>query len=184
MGWTFTHRESGTSTLAFFNQEWSSVTILDIASRGAEVYMAVRGRDDLVFGVAIETAWRHRDYHNFGYKDHEEGMGPYLYNCPARILDLLSPVESLYTGDPAMWAARWRDECRKRIASRKAKPKLKAGMTIRLAEPLRFKDGRTLQAFYVRSAHPLRLTDPAYPAGAWYRVPRRVLDEGFEVVNA
>ena len=30
--------------------------------------------------------------HGFGYKDQSESMGPYQYDCPQRIIRLLSPI--------------------------------------------------------------------------------------------
>lgn len=50
---------------------------------------------------------------NFGYKAMSEDCGPYYYDCPKTILDLLTPTDNEN-------AVSWREECRKRLA----KPKL------------------------------------------------------------
>ena len=44
----------------------------------------------------------------FGYKDMCETMGPYAAECPAEILDLLTPTENAY-------ANAWRNRCREAI---------------------------------------------------------------------
>ena len=75
-----------------------------------------------------------RDGYLFGYKDQDETMGPYKYDCPASILDLLGPPGNEY-------AAQWREQCRQRLAlttRRKPAP----GDTLVLAEALTFTDGQ------------------------------------------
>ena len=49
-----------------------------------------------------------------GYKDMEESMGPYECDCPALILDLLTPTDRDY-------ALHWRARCSENIAARGAK---------------------------------------------------------------
>ena len=70
-----------------------------------------------------------------------ETMGPYSYDCPASILDLLGPPGNEY-------AANWREACRQRLAltsRRKPKP----GDTLVLAEALTFTDGLSERSFRV-----------------------------------
>lgn len=45
----------------------------------------------------------------FGYKPYDEGTGPFVYDCPAEILDTLSPTDS-------STALHWRETCRARRA--------------------------------------------------------------------
>ena len=52
-----------------------------------------------------------RDGYLFAYKDQDEMMGPYKYDCPASILDLLGPPGNDY-------AAQWREQCRQRSSRR------------------------------------------------------------------
>ena len=52
--------------------------------------------------------YRPNEYYNIGYKDMEESEGPYYYNCPERILKLLTPTSNEY-------ALRWRKKCWERI---------------------------------------------------------------------
>jgi len=70
-----------------------------------------------------------------------ETMGPYHYDCPASILDLLGPPGNEY-------AAKWREACRARLAltsRRKPRP----GDMLVLAEPLTFTDGQSERSFRV-----------------------------------
>lgn len=62
-------------------------------------------------------------YDNFAYKDMDETMGPFCYDCPKSILDLLSPTENKE-------ANKWRECCYNRIAKRKILNKLKDGARI------------------------------------------------------
>jgi hypothetical protein len=81
---------------------------------------------------------RDKEGYVFGYKDMDETMGPCQHDCPAAILDLLTPIDS-------EWANAWRQKCRARLA--KARPR--AGQTLVLAHPLTFNDGATHSRFLV-----------------------------------
>ena len=54
-----------------------------------------------------------KEYCNFGYKDMDESCGPYQYDCPVSILNLLSPTEYEY-------AIEWRKACRENAAKKAA----------------------------------------------------------------
>jgi hypothetical protein len=82
-----------------------------------------------------------RDGYLFAYKDQDEMMGPYKYDCPASILDLLGPPGNDY-------AAQWREQCRERLAlTTRRKPR--SGDTLVLAQPLTFTDGKAERSFRV-----------------------------------
>jgi hypothetical protein len=81
----------------------------------------------------------------FGYKDMEESMGPYESDCPAPILDLLTPTDREY-------AVQWRARCRENTVARRtraSKPNPRAGQVIVFDEPLSFADGRSFQQLEV-----------------------------------
>lgn len=95
------------------------------------------------FAIICLVKWNPgaRSGEEFGYKDMSETMGPYSYDCPASILDLLGPPANEY-------AANWRRACRQRLAltsRRKPKP----GDTLVLAEALTFTDGQSERSFRV-----------------------------------
>ncbi|NSW83918.1 MAG: hypothetical protein HPY90_11735 [Syntrophothermus sp.] len=83
-----------------------------------EAYLAVEYGDadgaKGVFGLVCLLDYRPNDYYNFGYKDMAEEMGPYFYNCPERILELLTPTDD-------EWALKWRETCWKVIREKKEK---------------------------------------------------------------
>jgi len=74
----------------------------------------------------------------FGYKDMDETMGPCASDCPARILDLLTPTDSKY-------ATEWRARCKRRLTKLLPKP----GQTIVLEAPMKFSDNTSQSRFKV-----------------------------------
>lgn len=70
-----------------------------------------------------------------------ETMGPYSYDCPASILDLLGPPGNEY-------AAHWRENCRQRLALTTRRKPAPGDMLV-LAEPLTFTDGQSERSFRV-----------------------------------
>ena len=86
-----------------------------------------------------------REGYIFGYKDMEESMGPCESDCPAAILDLLTPTTSQN-------ALEWRQNCRARAAARRAKaakPSPRPGQTIIFDQPLTFGNGVTVSEMQV-----------------------------------
>lgn len=70
-----------------------------------------------------------------------ETMGPYNYDCPASILDLLGPPGNEY-------AAQWREHCRQRLALTSRRKPAPGDMLV-LSEPLTFTDGQSERSFRV-----------------------------------
>lgn len=133
MGWTWMSkplnvkgylRDQLTGEDAMWKHEVLDIAI--VAMR--ECYAAVKRAnketgESYVFAAVILLDYRKGQFGgdtDFGYKDMDESMGPYVIKCPARILDLLTP-----TTDAT--AFRWREMCRKRIAQRTTAPRLKSG---------------------------------------------------------
>lgn len=116
MGWSYEHRDKGTSNFDWFKQDWSpGYELLDGATVGGTFYGALRRPDGLVTAVVILTRWAPNDHFNFGTKSMTESWGPVEDRCPQRILDLLSPVEDLFPGEDSssrQWASEWRQRCR------------------------------------------------------------------------
>jgi hypothetical protein len=132
MGWTFTHREKGTSNLDWFRQEFcpsEPERLIDVATKNGTAYAAYRSDSDGVIAFVILTRWVRGDYYNFGYKDMDEGQGPSDDDCPARIFALLDPLPP-EKADPSVetnWAAQWRQ----RVEERLNRPKVTKGMRVR-----------------------------------------------------
>ncbi len=61
-----------------------------------------------VWAAVIKVTQTRGDY-GFCYKDMDETEGPCYYDCPAKILDLLTPTDSAYANE-------WRAKCREKLA--------------------------------------------------------------------
>jgi hypothetical protein len=88
---------------------------------GSTYYAAIRlkaeDRPNMVIAVvcltSVQTSYGKKQ---FGYKDMTENEGPNARQCPASILDLLTPTESEY-------ALGWREDCRKYAESKRVSNK-------------------------------------------------------------
>jgi len=179
---TYTHKDSSLSIKDFFNQEFGfasdrrTVKLLDCAVVNfREAYLAFEDLDRAtgkreVFAVVCLLDYKPNDYYNFGYKDMEESEGPYYYNCPERILRLLTPTTNEY-------ALKWRKKCWERIESLKSMPKLTQGDIIEFQKPMPFSDGTEQSRLQLVDDSNrrgfLRFQDP--DRGGYYRVSREVL---------
>lgn len=149
MGWTYTNRSDSQTDREFFTKEFSSCNIVDMSAPiKSTIYVVLENKKALgdLFAVVILTQWCRKDHYNFGYKDIEECMGPYSYDCPIRLLDLLSPTESEYANE---WRKLCREQAKKTASIRKKMKMLKPGVVIRFPEPLKFTNRRRLREFKV-----------------------------------
>lgn len=142
MGTTCTHKPHGVSVADFLIQHgvfrWGeenphTYRVLDTALVNlTEFYAAVEmvhkeTGERRVWAAMVKVTFirSKRQFYgeteNFCYKDMDESMGPCYYNCPERILKLLTPTEHAY-------AVKWREECWRKINKKKARPKIKPGM--------------------------------------------------------
>ena len=126
---------------------------LDGARAGNTVYLAIKATDkktgrSFVFAAVILISNTKKD--GFGYKDQTETMGPHQYDCPERIMRLLSPVGDL---PYASYAADWRAGVAARRAEkrrrRQLRNSLRIGSTVTLQTAVRFPGGATATAFSV-----------------------------------
>ena len=92
--------------------------------------------DREVIAVVCLVRYNPRDAEGyiFGYKDMDETMGPCEAECPAAILDLLTPTNRDH-------ALAWRERCRATATKRAATSKLRDGDLVVFTEPIRFADG-------------------------------------------
>ena len=160
MGWLYMQSLKGHSGPRQYLDAQFTFTRPDVSSRvlrsalvGMRVYYAaieiVRspagGRTVFAAVCLVNYNPRDREGYIFGYKDMDESVGPNESECPAAILDLLTPTEYPY-------AKAWRERCRANLAARRVlsnKPSPRAGQTILFDEPLSFSDGRRLDRFDV-----------------------------------
>jgi hypothetical protein len=136
MGWTTTHKPSHIGAKEYIELNcltWDSPThdyrVLDGGVKNFRTYYGAVEKTDRttgerqVFAVIFMLQFYKNDYHNFGYKDMDESVGPYQAECPERILKLLTPTTSQY-------AQQWRDACWAKINAKKAKPAINVGTAL------------------------------------------------------
>lgn len=121
-----------------FNWEDESrkVEVLKSSMVGSTYYAAVKSLNktngyECVTATVCLTSTNAKDYFNFAYKDMDESMGPYKYDCPKGILDLLTPTESEYANE-------WRKKCYEQLAKKKnpnSFGKLPVGTIIKVIMP-------------------------------------------------
>jgi hypothetical protein len=103
MGWTYTHKTKGSSIKDFFQTQFGGCVVDCKVVNLREAYLAVQ-HGDKVFAVVALLHYDNKSYHNFGYKDMDETMHPYYYNCPRSIRNLLTPTDNIE-------AITWRNKC-------------------------------------------------------------------------
>ena len=123
MGWTYSHKPKWQTVQSFLEERFNCVNesgswkILKCKSSIREAYIALEvihtGQPRRVVGVVCLLGYDKKSHYNFGYKDMDEGMGPYSYNCPAEILDMLTPTDNEY-------ALKWREKCRETLRKNKS----------------------------------------------------------------
>ncbi len=187
MGWMFVNKPYNVTTKEFLKKEFTweredglYCRVLDCAVvHLCEAYLAIERGDATgpkeVFAVVCLLQYRPNDYYNFGYKDMDEDMHPYHYNCPERILKLLTP-----TDNPS--AKEWREECWKRLRKRKERPRLQKGKVIQFEEPIPFSSGRRESTFRIEDPRRLWVSDRhgwRYKLSRWVieRLPYRILED-------
>lgn len=119
MGWTYTYRSGKIDRLSecrnTFGEDPKWATIVKDALVGDVYYAAMQSaRTGEVWALIALTDI---DGHEFGYKDMDETMGPYCFDCPNSILKLLTPTDNEYAKD-------WRKKCYENTNKRRPdKPK-------------------------------------------------------------
>jgi hypothetical protein len=148
MGWTFRHKgpnvtakEEVIRELTCENEHGSwKVLACEIKGHAAYCASEIIKKDEqgkllmdtrIVIGTVVAIEYARKDHYNFGTKVMDEDMGPYFYDCPARILNLLTPTKSEY-------AQKWREECRRQIAKKTSTPRLEYGDVLVFPFPLSF----------------------------------------------
>ena len=85
-------------------------------NEGKDVYVQIPESEQKVFAVVFLTSVDSKDYYNFSYKDMDETMCPYCFDCPIGILNLLSKTDNEY-------ALEWREKCHEKHNEKKAEKK-------------------------------------------------------------
>jgi len=153
MGWTFYHKPKGIkavdSIIAGCGPEFAKRIVASSATREAvflvaqfhepesEVYVPdADGMIRALLVYAIKSV--PKEHYNFGYKDMEEGMGPYGCPAPMSIIAQCSELKPLI-GDPEYSslksAIEYRAMSARSAATKALKRGLKPGSKVKLAKP-------------------------------------------------
>ena len=109
MGWTYQHRDTGTKVVDFLKSQFNSEKHEIIAGSVVHyrtAYLACKDKiTGAVFALVCLLDYKRNDYYNFGYKDMSEDEGPYYFECPRKIIELLTTAPITET------ARIWRQRC-------------------------------------------------------------------------
>ncbi|MFA5951889.1 MAG: hypothetical protein WC807_16565 [Hyphomicrobium sp.] len=143
MGWTYTHKETGVKAREFLRKELqqdyipAEKTGFKILTDTATLteYYAVIERTDHKTGAAerfclVCLIRNCGDYHNFGWKEMEESMGPFV--IPPR--SFFNALEHMIPEPDGEYGREWRERCRAYYARLDALPTFKVGDEIELYE--------------------------------------------------
>ena len=114
MGWDFHHEIAPYDRKQICRARVSgNYEVIKDAMVGTTWYAAIKNKETgEVFASIVLTKIDRNGYCNFGMKWIDEECGPYHHDCPASILDLLTPTTSQY-------AQEWRERCRAHIQEKK-----------------------------------------------------------------
>ena len=202
MGWTSYHakyyKNGKVDRQAECDAHWEKglnaghYQVVRSAMHGSVYYAAVRSllqrvddhfeplpeEEQTVFGVVLLTKSQMRDYNNFSYKGMDETCDPAYYDCPARILKLLSP-----TDNPS--ALEWRSKCRIKHQSKndpRSLDKLPAGTKIKFNLQCDSRAGKTGDAVICTK---IKLSE--HSIGIWYGVgfrwPKAAIPKDYEILG-
>lgn len=102
-------------------REWETSNgnckLIKSAMYGSTYYGAIQKtnsdtKESEVFAVVVLTSVENNKFFNMSYKDMDETMLPFYYDCPESILKLLTPTDNKN-------ANIWREKCRKRNKDKK-----------------------------------------------------------------
>ncbi len=86
------------------NVYYAAVRAIGTYNYKEKTVMAIPKEYQYVFAVVFLTSTNAKDVYNFGYKDMDETMLPYFYDCPVGILKLLTPTDNENSNE-------WRKRC-------------------------------------------------------------------------
>lgn len=175
MGWLVYDKPSNVK--AHLDSGWSEgYTMIASALKGFTYYAAIRD-DESGDVVAAVTLVRYYRDGTMGTKHMDDAMGPCERECPANILDLLTPTDHQY-------AQEWRAECRENLRKRAVISALKKGEVFKLKKPLKFTNGSVHEEFEV--VRKTRHCIVAIPTCDFYEVSitRRALMDNLAALDA
>lgn len=144
--------------------------VLEVSITGGAAYILCRDKQENKVAVLVMKIEYQRGHYNFCYGNaYPEEALPYFFDCPVRFLDQLPPTENKK-------ALEWRRLCREaaaeraaKAATKRAKPKITDGCTVRFEQPIEFADGRVLDTFTAATYRKRRVF---IHDGCYYSIPK------------
>lgn len=166
-----------------WEDESRKVEVLKSSMVGSTYYAAVKSFNktngyECVTAAICLTSTNNKDYYNFAYKGMDESCGPYRYDCPKGILDLLTPTENEY-------AREWRKACYENLAKKKnpnSLGRLPVGSKIKYTLPYdttHRKAGTELILTKVQKAWSNR----SYWTDYYYRYSSKMIGDNYEIIQ-
>lgn len=164
MGWTYVPKKYGQTIKDFFSEQFDSESgkVIACYSKLNVAYIAYETKQKEVIAIVCLL---HRKNGYFGYKDMDETMGPFSYDAPAKLLNILTPTTN-------EWALQWRMKCQENLKKRKNRKKFSVGDTVKFEKPIYFGNGNEEDTFTVKSLKPLRFVNHY----TTYRIRKDTLD--------
>ena len=194
MGWDYHHadyykngkidRKTELDNEFTWESETRSYEVLKSRMVGSTYYAAVKCHvyetgEEYVWALVCLTRTNMKDYFNFGKKAMDETEGPYQYDCPTDILDLLTPTDNEIANE-------WRKKCREY----KKLPKLssvKEGNSIKFTCPYDtkyHKQGEEIVLNKIKTIHRINGRDSyAWLDDKYIRWPSHMIPKKFEVIK-
>jgi len=170
-------RKAECDAMLTWNNESGERTVIKSSMVGTVYYAAVKHtKPDGTFSIwaaAFLTGGGEREtpYFNFGYKDMDETVEPYYYDCPKSILDLLTPTDNES-------ANIWRQKC----WIKQNMPKIKDGDIVKFDKPISFTDGSSGDTFQKVSYGNRRGVFKELKSGQFVRISG-YQDRKFEIIT-
>ena len=122
------------------------------------IYFAIKNKETGDVFAQVTLTKRKNGF--ISQKDIGEDAGPYAYDCPKAVFNLLTPTTNEF-------AQEWRNKVVEYWAS--PAPKVKVGDVVKFEKPFEFATGATYQTFRFEGGSKFRavVTDGVY---GWYRI--------------
>lgn len=164
------------------NKPIGKYEVLKSSMKGSIYYAAVKKtkfsepEKATVFAAICMTSVKLKDHFNFSYKDMDETCGPYYYDCPAGILELLSPTNNEY-------ALNWRKKCIEKAEETRnpySLGNLPVGSIVKFKAPFEMKQFKKGEEVTVQKMHVGKVT--RWVCGSYY-YPSKIIGDEYDVVR-
>lgn len=159
---------------------YAAVKALKKCNPDGDGYLDIPPEEQSVFAVIFLTSTDKKSAFDFGYKDMDETVGPYKYDCPRAILNLLSPTDNAY-------ALEWRRVCQEHWKRRRVVARLPANAKIKVEMPFDTTYHKKGETVILAQAIPVGKRKPRWSSDRCYFSPwlmRRIVESGrYEILD-